>query len=213
MSRKVLDNLITKHYDYLLTVSSRVVNHNRKSSTEHKELLNSCFEKLITDFIANKSAIHNAIKSDYDFICLTSRTLKNMKAWSGNPRTKHGYTIKSTGNCFVIDMTDEPVDNNSVSETELVAENVNQKTKEYLTDLVNNSIPLNQGLKYLEVVRLRKSLSLPEVRLFDEAFVYGKSCRQISRETAKKTGININHMVISSMVTELREKIKSEIKC
>ena len=205
LERKSLDNLITKHYNYLLIVSGRIIQSNRRSPKEHYDLLNLTFQFLIEN-LEQKQYVKNAIRTDEDFIRFTSKTMKNFKRWRDS---RHNKDLNS--GFFIIDSnTPVPIDNHNI-EMELNSELTTDQTKEYISDLTRHCISPEKAQDYLDIMLIRGSLPLPEKKLFDEAFIEGKSGRQIAREVKAKIGIHVPHMNYCSMIKELRTKIINQL--
>lgn len=207
--KSLLDTMITKHYKHLVSTANLIVRSNRKEKNEHYDLVAETVEWMYQKQREGKEYIKAVLESDEDFIKLFSKVMKRQKQWHGGAHVRS----QSFGKDFVvIDYDFDAQDPGNLLDIELQAENTNEATKDYIKDLVCENISLTRAFDYLKIMSVRQNLALPDRVLFDDAFVRGKSGRQIARETSERVGFNINHKRICDLVNDLRDTIKTKIK-
>jgi len=201
-----LDTMMNKHYAYLLTVGSNIVQRDRRHKNEHYDLVAETYEILYERFSAGKEYIKEAVQEDDDFIRLCCRTMKNLKKWKNDV---HNKSLMSTGQFLVIDH--EPISFQEQLDIELGAEPTNQETKDYIKDINSSSVPTNRVIDYIKIVSISESLPTHERHLYNEALVNGKSSRTIAREVSTKMGESISYNTVNRMINKLKLKIKRQL--
>ena len=201
-----LDTMLNKHYNYLLVVANRIVQADRKHPKEHYDLVASTTELVYIKQAQGKPYIKTAVQEDEDFIKFFSKAMKNMKRWQ---RSNYNLSNQPTGNVFCIDH--DPEDYEQQHEIELGAESTDDENKEWARELRRGSIPTKRAEQYVKIMDIKKTLSLSDKVLFNQAFEEGKSGRLIAREATAQSGMKVPHEHICSMINKLKLKITSQL--
>lgn len=197
-----LDTMLNKHYKYMVVVSNRIVQRNRKYKNEHMDLISE-----VTEFLYSKlhdPYIMEAIDDDKKFIHLTSKTMRNFKHWSNST---HNKSMRSTGNVICVDW-EEP-DYSIPIDIELNAEPTNKNTKVFIKELMNQSIPQSRAVEYIKIMNIKNTLPMNERYLFEQAFEQNKSSRTIASEVSRVG--KMSYGTVNKMINNLRTKIKEQL--
>ena len=223
-----MDKLITDNYDYLLNISKSITKRYKSREPDMcYNLLHTCIS-----MVYNNIDNSNQFLSDTDsFRKYLTKYIKNTFEWNKQKcydRQKDNdiFTFHSIENdneassgidnseSFKNQKNELAGDINTEQLIMLHAENVDDITKLYLTDLLVNDIPISRGLDYQKILDLAKSLDPLTYQLFYLVYMEGMKVKAIQRELNKKLKDQpIGYTDLLLMVKEMKIKINNRMQC
>lgn len=204
-----LDNLIIKHYDYLLDVAGNITQRNRKVDQKYN-LLHEVFI-ILYDRIDK----HNTyLNSDLDFRRYVTKFLKQFYVWQRNL----AHINRKDNSIFSWQPSADEIDPKALYIEEipedttedliyLEAENTNDITKLFLRDMILNDHSIENGLQVNKIKLAATKLDLLEIQIFDMFYMQELSCIDIYNELKRTNDRPIGYHTILRIQKEVRQKI------
>lgn len=228
MNKQLLDQLITKHYQYLLGVAINITRRSNKTDLEY----NLLHEVVIT--LYKRLDEHNEfLKTDLDFKKYVTKCLKQFFDWQKNMRH---YNKKDNAlfswepyECNMVNQAEREgnnyhdgdvryltpkneIDNKAEELIYLNAENTNHITKLFLEDMLLNDIPIEKGLMVNKIKDVAKTLDLLEYQIFDMYYLQELSCLEIHAEMNKHKKRSMGYHYILNLQKQVKQKIIDKLQ-
>lgn len=188
-----MNQLVNKHYKYLLTVAKRITR--RKDVGLAEDLIHETYLHIFEN-----EKIYP--KDDTGFIMYFVRY---MKLQFLGERSTFNKAMKLTSDIENSEIQIQ--DNEALSDLELYVEGTNEATKEMLKELTHLTEP--KVKKLIRVHEFKETLPPHLKTIFEFYYESGMSSRQIAELMEKETGYKMDFRRYNDMINEIKEKLCS----
>lgn len=201
-----LDRMFSVVYDRILDRVNFV-----KGREEKQELLSFTILDL---YERSPKGLEKSLRSEKDFINFFCGCMFNNYKWQKhkpNKKDQHLTLFQETdsGDSDEENSHHDPY-NNDHEFIYLEAENTDEKTKDYIKDLLNQDLPYDKIQKLFRLPEIIAKLSPSDKIFYQMSFVEGMSSREISKKLSEK--IKIPHTEVWYRIKFIRNFIHEEIK-
>lgn len=228
---ELLNDYFSKHYQYLLSIAKQITyRHVKCNRNEFKHnLLHEVYLSMASR-ISKHSKHSEFLKSETDFKKYTTHYLKQFFVWQRNLRfinkkdnalftyeQPYDDAIVHVGlsrdrNDEIVDKPNELTDEKAEQLIYLNAENTDDITKMFLTDLILNDIDIEKGMMVNKIKSVAKTLDLIEYQIFDMYFLQELSCLDIYNELKSTNKNYMSYLSIRKKQKEVKQKIIDKLK-
>lgn len=219
-NKEKLDEYLKTNYDYLLNVAHNITSRQRKCDQKYNLL-----HEVILNMYDRLENHYDFLNSDLDFKRYTAKYLKQYYIWERNKKhtrkkDNHIFTYQpsydelNTSNFYLEELSDtnDSIDNITEQLIYLNAENTNEVTKLFLTDMLSNGIPIEKGMMVNRIKDVAKSLDLMEYQIFDMYYLQELNCLEIFKEMRQHNPQSMSYLNLLAKQKEVKQKIINKLQ-